>query len=360
MFQAICRGWYHASTHRFSHVRGNCTTSRGCNRVLLDLPTSHVTTAPRILIVGDGNFSYSRAITTALQRAGFEPKFVISTSLDTRDELERMYPGASASIEHLESNGVQVRHDINATTLAAYAHVFGIDAFDRIVFNFPHFAEGGNVRNKISKHRELLAKFFESSRSVLAHDGQVWLSLCAGQGGTPADTITRSYGDTWQVIECAAAGQLLLLDVKPFPFSELAALGYGSVGYRLEERAFHSENGLVHVFVPESKTVRSRFPQTWSRDVSLWLGPNFSVGAVESIFREIMGDGFDLKLEKRDEYQCPKSQRQSYMFHVVFTSNVYNLTRQRLNGYIQAIAARLDHDGVGQVRGGFDVPRSNK
>ncbi|KAH9079000.1 hypothetical protein Ae201684P_021665 [Aphanomyces euteiches] len=123
-------------------------------------------------------------------------------------------------------------------------------------------------------------------------------------------------------IECAAAGQLLLLDVKPFPFSELAALGYGSVGYRLEERAFHSENGLVHVFVPESKTVRSRFSQTWSRDVSLWLGPNFSVGAVESIFREIMGDGFDLKLEKRDEYQCPKSQRQSYMFHVVFTSNV--------------------------------------
>ncbi|ETW01844.1 hypothetical protein H310_06415 [Aphanomyces invadans] len=306
-----------------------------------------------VLIVGDGNFSYSKALTNSFQRDGIPPSSIIATSLDSHDDIEYMYPSAAASLSFLRAAGVRVLHQVNATALANYKTAFNVHAgFDRIVFNFPHFADGGNTRNKISKHREFLKEFFMSCQSVLAPGGQIWLSLCEGQGGTPADTLQRNEGDTWQVVSCAAAGAMLLLDVVPFPYAELSSLGYNSVGYRLQDRAFRSEFGLIHIFGQESPIAgnRSRFAQTWSRHVSFWRGPRYSLEAVVAAFQGVFGPGVVIGLKQQDEYHCKKTNRTSFMFNVTFESRVHNFSRHRLTDLIQVVAQRLADEDVGQVR----------
>ncbi|KAF0697790.1 Aste57867_11549 [Aphanomyces stellatus] len=345
-----------SSTSRLRHAWLHPSRASLSSKEVLDLDIQghqkqRATPSPfSILIVGDGNFSYSNAVATAFQDAKADVH-IVATSLDTRDELDEMYPTAAAAIAALDAKDVRVVHGINARSLAGHKEALGHAAsFDRIVFNFPHFAEDGNTRNKISKHRELLADFFVSCRAVLAPHGQIWLALCAGQGGTPAETtVVRSAGDTWQVVPCAAAGRFLLLDVHPFPYAALSRLGYHSVGYRLEERAFHSEDGLVHVFGHEAAT-QARFAQTWSRNVSMWLGPKFTQNAMEAAFREVLGPGVTIEFTQEDEYTCAKTARRSLMFRVDVESRVHNFTRQRLTDYIRIVGAKLEQDGVAVIR----------
>ncbi|RHY95489.1 hypothetical protein DYB37_003448 [Aphanomyces astaci] len=264
-----------------------------------------------------------------------------------------MYPGASSSISALKAAGARVLHGVNATSLGAYKASFGVHSgFDRIVFNFPHFAEGGNTRNKISKHRTLLTEFFQSCQSVLAPHGQIWVALCQGQGGSPADTLKRNEGDTWQVVPCAAAGQMILLDVVSFPYAELSLLGYHSVGYRLQDRAFHSEGGLIHIFGPESPSTGkpARFAQSWTRHISFWRGDGYSLDALQVALQDVLGPGVDIALTLHDTYHCDKTNRTSLTFHVTFESWVHNFSRQRLNDIVHVVAQKLAVLDVGIVR----------
>lgn len=103
----------------------------------------------RILLVGEGDFSFARSI---VEHHGCAD--VLATSFDARDELDRKYPQAAAHIAYLEDEGQRVAHAVDATKLAANKEVKKgplsgglIDEgggprekgkWDRIIFNFPH------------------------------------------------------------------------------------------------------------------------------------------------------------------------------------------------------------------------------
>ncbi|KAF7645748.1 hypothetical protein LDENG_00198960 [Lucifuga dentata] len=92
--------------------------------------------------------------------------------------------------------------------------------------------------------------FSLSCVQVLAEDGEVHVSLCNGQGGTPADQPKREWHNSWQVVAMAAEAHLILSDIRPFESEKYQ--NYKCTGYRSQDKGFHLENALVHVFTRSS------------------------------------------------------------------------------------------------------------
>lgn len=138
-------------------------------------------------------------------------------------------------------SGIQVLVGVDATKLEEHK-ILSFESFDIVVFNFPHV--GGKMR--IEKNRALLRQFFISVKSILQKDGKVLMSLCDGQGGTPADISRRQWNDSWQVTEMAAHGSFVLRAIEPFDSSLFKT--YTVTGYRSLEKKFNTAGSLTHVF----------------------------------------------------------------------------------------------------------------
>ncbi|XP_060910840.1 ferredoxin-fold anticodon-binding domain-containing protein 1 [Labrus mixtus] len=189
-----------------------------------------------VLLVGEGNFSFSASVSQLYR----ETESVTATCLQRREEALR-HEGAAANIQMIKDSGGTVLFEVDCTKLGQCASLRG-RLFDRVVFNFPHCGRKSGVK----KNRELIKNFFLSCVQVLAEDGEIHVSLCNGQGGTPADHPKREWHNSWQVAAMAAEAQLILNDVRPFESGNYQS--YKCTGYRSQDKGFHVEKGLVHVF----------------------------------------------------------------------------------------------------------------
>ncbi|XP_063215924.1 uncharacterized protein LOC134527302 [Bacillus rossius redtenbacheri] len=185
-----------------------------------------------VLLVGEGNFSFTVDLVDLLRLN------ITATCLES-DPLSEI---TQSNAEKLRERGVQVCVGVDGTKLSEHP-VFGQKRFDKVVFNFPHV--GGKMQ--LGRNRELLRQFLCSAAGMLREGGRVVVSLCRGQGGTPADQ-PRAWGDTWQAVEMAAHADLVLDDVHPF--WKAAFPHYTCVGYRSRDSAFQLDGALVHVFRP--------------------------------------------------------------------------------------------------------------
>nr|CAD7458614.1 unnamed protein product [Timema tahoe] len=185
-----------------------------------------------ILLVGEGNFSFA----VDLVKLGKCLK-ITATCLEAEICVE---PGRS-NVHYLDKRGVRVLFGVDGTKLTDHPQLKN-ETFSKILFNFPHV--GGKM--KIHLNRKLLCSFFKSAARLLSPGGRVIVSLCRGQGGTPADVPRRAWSDSWQVVEMAAHGDLVLSQVEPF--HQHVFPGYTCVGYRSRNIGFHLEGALVHVF----------------------------------------------------------------------------------------------------------------
>ncbi|CAL8364662.1 unnamed protein product [Lota lota] len=187
-----------------------------------------------ILFVGEGNFSFS----SALCKLSPENK-ITATCLQRQEDVK--LEGAAANIQIIRDSGGTVLFGVDCTKLGEYASLKGA-VFNRVIFNFPHCGRKSGVK----KNRELLKNFFLSCVQVLDEHGEVHVTLCNGQGGTPADQPTREWQNSWQVVAMAAEADLVLSSVQPFKSEEVES--YKCTGYRSQDKGFHVENALVHVF----------------------------------------------------------------------------------------------------------------
>ncbi|MEQ2251128.1 hypothetical protein ILYODFUR_007755 [Ilyodon furcidens] len=190
-----------------------------------------------VLLVGEGNFSFSSSVCRLDSES---ESSVTATCLQHQEEALRQ-EGAAANIQTIKDSGGTVLFEVDCTKLGECAFLKG-RVFDRVVFNFPHCGRKSGVK----KNRELLKNFFLSCVEVLAEDGEVHVSLCNGQGGTPADQPKREWHNSWQVSAMAAEAHLILSAVRPFESDNLPS--YKSTGYRSQDKGFHVEKALLHVF----------------------------------------------------------------------------------------------------------------
>lgn len=138
-------------------------------------------------------------------------------------------------------SGICVLFDVDATKLEDCPSLKS-RLFDMIIFNFPH--AGGKMR--IERNRDLLKGFFVSSERMMKKNGQVLVTLCNGQGGTPVDEPRRRWDDSWKIVEMAAHGNFILTRVEPFLWQSFR--DYIVTGYRSLDKQFHTAGSLTHFF----------------------------------------------------------------------------------------------------------------
>lgn len=91
----------------------------------------------KILLIGEGNFSFSLALFQHPALQYLPPCNVTATSYDSELECEEKYPESKVIIEELRSRAVEVLFNVDATTLEKCKSLKG-RKWDRIVWNFPH------------------------------------------------------------------------------------------------------------------------------------------------------------------------------------------------------------------------------
>ena len=175
----------------------------------------------RILILGDGNFSFS--LSFAEHKLGLKRKdekgeqssalrypqketidnqtcsyTLYATSYDSQEVVNKN-ENAVKNVQSLnELNSVVVLHNVDATNLRMTFNQ-SIN-FKTVIFNFPHVGGKSNIR----ACRRLLENSFKSIIEFIDDDSHVLITLCRGQGGTPIDVSRNGYGNSWQVATQAA------------------------------------------------------------------------------------------------------------------------------------------------------------
>ena len=187
------------------------------------------------LIIGDGNFSFSVSFTNRTKNYA-----ITATSLETKENV-LSHDGAAENLKFLQENGVAVHHRVDGTKLNTFQAISGL-LFSLIIFNFPH--TGG--KSNIKENRELVKQFLSSSSQFLDSEGEIWLTLCRGQGGTPVDCLQRGYENSWKVVELAGEAGLVLSHVQPFCCQDWPQ--YRPTGYRGSDGHFVTSSALTHTF----------------------------------------------------------------------------------------------------------------
>eukprot|EP01018_Ginkgo_biloba_P025483 Gb_17756 [translate_table: standard] len=127
----------------------------------------HYSTFHKILLVGEGDFSFSSALANAFGCACN----MVATSLDSEAKVIRLYKSARITLWNLKRRGAIVLHGVDATTMGI---TIG-NLFDRIVYNFPHAGFCGKEDEEavIEKHRRLLKMFFKNAKTMLSGIGEI-------------------------------------------------------------------------------------------------------------------------------------------------------------------------------------------
>ncbi|MCJ1392336.1 hypothetical protein MMC18_005203 [Xylographa bjoerkii] len=145
-------------------------------------PTIPVSPNDRILLIGEGDFSfaYSLHYHHACTR-------LTATTLESRVTLLAKHPQAASHIHALELGAQKVVFSVDATKLGLPCPTGGGPAirkvpWDHIIFNFPHV--GGltkDVNRQVRANQELLVKFLERGKALLAPGATIVVTVFEGE-----------------------------------------------------------------------------------------------------------------------------------------------------------------------------------
>ncbi|KAI9485375.1 MAG: hypothetical protein EXX96DRAFT_513931 [Benjaminiella poitrasii] len=117
----------------------------------------------KILLVGEGNFSFARSLCENYLQEGAEN--LVATCFDAEDVLYEKYDEAKDNVEFVQSFGGTVLFGVDATNPPKEVKK---NKYTKIVFNFPHVGAGikDQDRNVIA-NQKLLNGFFDAAEPLL-------------------------------------------------------------------------------------------------------------------------------------------------------------------------------------------------
>lgn len=123
----------------------------------------------RILLVGEGDFSFSTGLAIAFGSASN----MVATSLNSLDFLIKNYGNFPTNLSELETRGSVVLHGVDATKMAKHPQL-ARKKFDRIIFNFPHTGfKQDSPESEIRRHQKLVRGFLRNAQKMIEEDGQI-------------------------------------------------------------------------------------------------------------------------------------------------------------------------------------------
>lgn len=261
------------------------------------------------LILGDGNFSFSLSLLKILS-SNFK---LVATSLEAQSNVLRRKQAGDNLSKLIQFENAHVLHEVDCTKLSNYEVLKEISpTYDRVIFNFPHI--GG--KSKIQCNRILLKDFFVSlvESQLLSDAGEVHLTLCHGQGGTPGEDSQRGYENSWKAVEMAAEGGFVLDRIEPFNTTDYPE--YTQTGYRgHSDKGFSVERSLCHVFRKPRPNVPSLHPTCYAHDISFWSNSGIDGDRFRNLVHKVIGaclkqtvNEFCVKnIELIEEYRPPNA-----------------------------------------------------
>uniref|UniRef100_A0A7N0TY47 25S rRNA (uridine-N(3))-methyltransferase BMT5-like domain-containing protein n=1 Tax=Kalanchoe fedtschenkoi TaxID=63787 RepID=A0A7N0TY47_KALFE len=131
---------------------------------------THYRSSHKILLVGEGDFSFSTCIAKAFGSA----RNITATSLDSNGKPMMKYRQARENLKRPEELGCTILHEVDALSMNHHP-ALEYRKFDRIIFNFPHagFYFHEHHRLQIQLHRDVVRGFFRSARQMVTWNGQV-------------------------------------------------------------------------------------------------------------------------------------------------------------------------------------------
>ncbi|KAK9134058.1 hypothetical protein Scep_013586 [Stephania cephalantha] len=154
--------------------------SRPIEEIKQEIWIKHYCSSHKILLVGEGDFSFSACLGRAFGRA----VNMVATSLNSQDNilsqinfLKKNYGQAMSNIQSLRSRGCKVIHKVNATEMAGHKKL-NVVKYDRIVYNFPHagFSSKESVTDEIRKHRNSVSLFMANAMKMIEEKGEIHIS----------------------------------------------------------------------------------------------------------------------------------------------------------------------------------------
>ena len=285
------------------------------------------------LIVGDGDLSYAAWLAPQLDPATTALTASVWEDMNTHRQV---YQSSVINSQIIQRAGHDVRFGIDATRLGGHDDTNNtlIDgkahAFDRIVFNFPHWRGKANIRY----NRRLIDEFFASAANVLQRPhGKIHLALLHGQSGVDAESVT-AWKQSWMVQQYANQYGLFLEDVQPFEVS------YNLSSHRGVDRAFSpGRNPRRYIFGWEASP--PPYQLACRHELRLRLDPErLCSGAcpytvdemartdvIPHLVRSCTPHGINATLPLRDTVHRQRSTTPLLIFLVVYTGVSQPLTR---------------------------------
>ncbi|KAJ7492251.1 hypothetical protein FB451DRAFT_1217591 [Mycena latifolia] len=132
-------------------------------------PTIPFRATDRILLIGEGNFSFARALVVdpPAELEHLPARNITATAYDTEQACYEKYPDAEEIVRELRAGGIEVLFGIDATQLGKVAAFKG-RKWDRIVWNFPHAGRGITDQDRnILSNQLLILGFLRSAAGFL-------------------------------------------------------------------------------------------------------------------------------------------------------------------------------------------------
>ncbi|KAI3949532.1 hypothetical protein MKW92_023452 [Papaver armeniacum] len=198
----------------------------------------HYSSSHKILLVGEGDFSFS----TCLAQTFGSAHNMVATSLDSYLLVISYYSNASRNINELKSRGCEVRHMIDATTMAQDSSLWQ-HKFDRIVFNFPYEHEASNNlfnrSTKLELHRNLVRLFLENAKKLLGVNGEIHVTH-----------KTNSFHCEWDLPELASETGLRLIEQVDFNLSDYSGYNnkFGIINGIVRDTPFNCQPSSTYKF----------------------------------------------------------------------------------------------------------------